>query len=99
MAGLHSLDEVDAGGMVEMDDTSSNTCLYLMVDSMDRLQLNVTPLAVSILQDVTEVLCVCVCVCRCICMCSKRVQVCMYVHSSELNFGIFLLSWAVCKRR
>ena len=53
------MDEVDAGGVALTDDLDADTCLYLMVDSMDRLQLNVTPLGVSVLQDVVEV-CVCV---------------------------------------
>ena len=53
------MDEVDDGGAALMDDLGADTCLYLMVDSMDRLQLNVTPLGVSVLQDVVEV-CVCV---------------------------------------
>ena len=58
-SGLHGMDEVDDGGAALMDDLGADTCLYLMVDSMDRLQLNVTPLGVSVLQDVVEV-CVCV---------------------------------------
>ena len=67
------MDEVDASGAALMDDLGADTCLYLMVDSMDRLQLNVTPLGVSVLQDVVEV-CVCerekesVCVYLCVCV-------------------------------
>ena len=69
------MDEVDAGGAALMDDLDADTCLYLMVDSMDRLQLNVTPLGVSVLQDVVEV-CMCVCVRERVC-----VYVCVCVHS------------------
>ncbi|XP_076444664.1 LOW QUALITY PROTEIN: intermembrane lipid transfer protein VPS13A-like [Babylonia areolata] len=61
-----SLDEVDAGGgggvgggmagEEEEEEGGADSCLYLMVDSMDRLQVNLTPQGVAVLQDVTEAL-------------------------------------------
>ncbi|KAK7492082.1 hypothetical protein BaRGS_00016746 [Batillaria attramentaria] len=55
-AGLVGTDEVDGVAEPESDDEGVDTCLYVMVDSMDRLQLNVTPQGVTVLQDVAEAL-------------------------------------------
>ncbi|XP_048240040.1 vacuolar protein sorting-associated protein 13A-like isoform X2 [Haliotis rufescens] len=52
--GVHGFDEPDTVMMEEDDDTP--TCVYLMVDSEDRLRLNITPQAISILRDVLQAL-------------------------------------------
>ncbi|XP_012945076.2 vacuolar protein sorting-associated protein 13A, partial [Aplysia californica] len=50
-------DEVDAGpGMSSMMEEEEEKCLYVMMDSLDRLKLNVTPQAIAVLKDVVEAL-------------------------------------------
>ncbi|KAL8622223.1 hypothetical protein ACOMHN_043746 [Nucella lapillus] len=61
--GLYNIDEVDSGGgsggMVgerSGEGEGEDTCLYLLLDSLDSLHLNLTPQGVAVLQDVTEAL-------------------------------------------
>ncbi|KAK0048390.1 vacuolar protein sorting-associated protein 13A, partial [Biomphalaria pfeifferi] len=46
-------DEVDAAMETE-GETEAHTCLYVMLESLDRLQLNVTPQSIVVLKDVVE---------------------------------------------
>ncbi|XP_055887721.1 intermembrane lipid transfer protein VPS13A-like isoform X3 [Biomphalaria glabrata] len=48
-------DEVDAAMETE-GETEAHTCLYVMLESLDRLQLNVTPQSIVVLKDVVEAL-------------------------------------------
>ena len=44
-----------AGPVNDGAGASESKCLYVMIDSMDKLQLNVTPHAVAVLKDVVQV--------------------------------------------
>lgn len=55
IAGLQAADTVDAPFEQDVEDEGCDSCLYVMIDSMDRLQLNVTPQGIAVIQDVVEV--------------------------------------------
>ncbi|XP_025099873.1 vacuolar protein sorting-associated protein 13A-like isoform X2 [Pomacea canaliculata] len=54
--GLQAADTVDAPFEQDVEDEGCDSCLYVMIDSMDRLQLNVTPQGIAVIQDVVEAL-------------------------------------------
>ncbi|BFZ09736.1 hypothetical protein BsWGS_12775 [Bradybaena similaris] len=51
-----AFDEIDGGAGDGEEQEGEEKCLYIMVDSVDRLQLNVTPQAITVLKDITEAL-------------------------------------------
>lgn len=50
-----AFDEINGGAGDGEEQEGEEKCLYIMVDSVDRLQLNVTPQAITVLKDITEV--------------------------------------------
>lgn len=53
---------MDGGQGAGEEQEEEDRCLYVMIDSLDRLQLNVTPQAIAVLKDVVEVSCCLSCI-------------------------------------
>lgn len=60
--GVDMIDNGGGGGAnggtnsaVVVEEDEEDKCMYVIIDAMDPLQLNVTPQAITVLKDVTEV--------------------------------------------